>query len=79
MNTEQKSINDIISELQFEDIKQEDLAFDCIEENSQNQNILEVLLLRELLFLLKPFFKKHPDSQGLKFFNLLIRESADIQ
>jgi len=39
MNKEQKNINEIISELQFESVKREDLAFDCINDLLQNQII----------------------------------------
>lgn len=39
MNEKQKCINEIISELKIEDIKQDDLALECIEDMSQNHNI----------------------------------------
>jgi len=41
MDEEQKNINEIISELKIEDIKQDDLAFECIEGMVQNPNIPE--------------------------------------
>ena len=41
MDEEQKSINEIISELKIEDIKQDDLAFECIEGMVQNPSIQE--------------------------------------
>ena len=45
MDKEQKSINEIISELKLEDIKQNDLAWECIEDVLQNQNIPEYDIL----------------------------------
>ena len=39
MEEKQKSINEIISELKIEDIKQEDLTLGCIEDAVQNQNL----------------------------------------
>jgi len=39
MDKKQNSINQIISELKNEDIKQEDLVFGCIEDMLQNQSI----------------------------------------
>ena len=39
MNEKQESINEIISELKIEDIKQDDLALGCIEDTLQNQII----------------------------------------
>jgi hypothetical protein len=41
MDEEQKNINEIISELKIEDIKQEELAFECIEGMVQNSSIPE--------------------------------------
>ena len=41
MDKEQKTINEIISELKIEDIKQDDLALECIECNLHNPNIQE--------------------------------------
>ena len=39
MNEKQRSINEIIAELKIEDIKQDDLALECIENMVQNQNV----------------------------------------
>ena len=41
MDEEQKSINEIISELKIEDIKQDDLAFECIEGMVKNPSMPE--------------------------------------
>ena len=41
MDENQKSINEIISELKIEDIKQDDLTLECIEGMLQNQNCPE--------------------------------------
>ena len=41
MDEEQKSINEIISELEVEDVKQEDIAWGCIENELNNQSIPE--------------------------------------
>ena len=41
MNKEQKTINEIISKLETEDVKREDLEWECTEEFLQNQSIPE--------------------------------------
>ncbi len=41
MDEEQKSINEILSGLKIEDIKQEDLSLECIEDMLQSPNLPE--------------------------------------